>query len=57
LRSVKGSVAGKFGHAGKKLGEFGTVNEIDCCNPDQLYVGGVGNCRVQKITLCSVTPA
>ena len=54
---LNGSVAGKFGHAGKKPGEFGTVNEIDCRNPNQLYVGEVGNYRVQKITLRSAPPA
>ena len=54
---LNGSVAGKFGHAGKKPGEFGTVNEIDCRNPNQLYVGEVGNYRVQKVTLRSAPPA
>jgi hypothetical protein len=50
---LNGTVVGKFGHAGKKPGEFGTVNEIDCRNPNQLYVGEIGNYRVQKITLRS----
>jgi hypothetical protein len=54
---LSGSVAGKFGHAGKKSGEFGTVNEIDCRSPNTLYVGEVGNYRVQKITLRSAPPA
>ena len=49
--TLDGRIMGKFGHAGKQLGEFGTVNEIDCRNPNQLYVGEVGNLRVQKITL------
>ena len=46
-----------LGHAGKKPGEFGTVNEIDCRNPNQLYVGEVGNYRVQKINLRSAPPS
>jgi hypothetical protein len=54
---LSGTVVGKFGHAGKKSGEFGTVNEIDCRNPNQLYVGEVGNYRVQKVTLRSAPPA
>jgi hypothetical protein len=50
---LNGSVVGKFGKAGKKSGEFGTVNEIDCRNPNQLYVGEIGNYRVQKVTIKS----
>ena len=48
---LDGTVVGKFGHAGKAPKEFGTVNEIDCRTPNQLYVGEVGNYRVQKISL------
>jgi len=48
---LSGSVVGKFGHAGKKIGDFGTVNEIDCRNPSVLYVGEKGNYRVQKVSL------
>ena len=48
---LDGAVVGKFGHAGKAPKEFGTVNEIDCRSPNQLYVGEVGNYRVQKISL------
>ena len=54
---LNGTVVGKFGHAGKKPGEFGTVNEIDCRNPNQLYVGEVGNYRVQKINLRAAPPS
>jgi hypothetical protein len=31
--------------------EFGTANEIDCRNPNTLYIGEVTNWRVQKVTL------
>jgi hypothetical protein len=48
---LTGKVLGKFGRAGKMLKEFGTVNAIDCRNPNQLYVGEIGNLRVQKVTL------
>jgi DNA-binding beta-propeller fold protein YncE len=48
---LTGKVLGKFGRAGKMLKEFGTVNAIDCRTPNQLYVGEIGNLRVQKLTL------
>ena len=35
---LDGTVLGKFGTAGKLLKEFGTVNEIDCRNPNELIV-------------------
>src|SRR3954466_13093886 len=46
-----GTGVGKFGRAGKLLKEFGTVNAIDCRTENVLYVGEVGNFRVQKLTL------
>jgi NHL repeat len=48
---LDGKVLGKFGRAGKLAKEFGTVNEIDCRNPNEIYVGELTNWRVQKITL------
>jgi len=48
---LDGTVIGRFGRAGKMLKEFGTVNAIDCRNENVLYVGEVGNLRVQKLTL------
>jgi len=48
---LDGSIVGKFGRAGKLLKEFGTVNAIDCRTENILYVGEVGNFRVQKLTL------
>src|ERR1700722_501358 len=48
---LDGTMAGKFGRAGKLLKEFGTVNAIDCRNENTLYVGEIGNLRVQKLTL------
>jgi hypothetical protein len=47
---LDGRVVGRFGTAGKRLKEFGTVNEIDCRNPNALYVGELTNWRVQKLT-------
>jgi hypothetical protein len=48
---LDGTVLGKFGTAGKLLKEFGTVNEIDCRNPNELVVGEIANWRVQRILL------
>jgi hypothetical protein len=48
---LDGTILGKFGHAGKKLGEFGTVHEIDCRNENELLVSEIITWRVQKLTL------
>ena len=48
---LDGTVTGKFGRAGKLPKEFGTVNAIDCRAANTLYVGEIGNLRVQKLTL------
>lgn len=48
---LDGKVIGKFGRAGKQLREFGTVNQIDCRNPNELLVGETLNWRVQRLTL------
>ena len=49
--SLDGTIKGKFGRAGKLLKEFGTVNAIDCRNENSLYVGELGNLRVQKLVM------
>ena len=48
---LDGTVLGKFGRAGKLPKEFGTVNAIACPSETTLYVGEVGNLRVQKLAL------
>jgi DNA-binding beta-propeller fold protein YncE len=48
---LDGTITGKFGRAGKLPKEFGTVNAIDCRGENTLYVGEVGNLRVQKLVL------
>jgi hypothetical protein len=48
---LDGTVLGKFGAAGKLLKEFGTVNAMDCRNPNELVVGEITNWRVQRIRL------
>src|ERR1700722_6652737 len=48
---LDGTITGRFGRAGKLPKEFGTVNAIDCRGENTLYVGEVGNLRVQKLVL------
>jgi hypothetical protein len=48
---LDGTVVGKFGRAGKALGEFDAVHEIDCRDPDRLLVSEIDAWRVQKIVL------
>ena len=48
---LDGTVLGKFGRAGKQFKEFGMVNEIDCRDPNTLYVAELMNWRVQKLSL------
>ncbi|MDR1990426.1 MAG: peptidyl-alpha-hydroxyglycine alpha-amidating lyase family protein [Acidobacteriaceae bacterium] len=46
---LDGTVIGKFGKAGKGLGEFSTVHEIDCRNPNEIFVSEISAWRAQKI--------
>lgn len=46
---LDGKILGKFGKAGKGLGEFQTVHGIDCRNPNELFVGEISAWRVQKL--------
>ena len=48
---LDGTIVGKFGKAGKRPKEFGTVNSIDCRTENTLLVGELANMRVQKLTL------
>lgn len=48
---LDGRILGKFGRAGKLLKEFGSVHEIDCRNPNEVFVGELTNWRVQKLSL------
>jgi hypothetical protein len=48
---LDGTIVGKFGKAGKALKEFSTVHEIDCRNPNELFVSEITAWRVQKIQL------
>jgi sugar lactone lactonase YvrE len=48
---LDGTIIGKFGRAGKRLKEFSTVHEIDCRNPNELFVAEITAWRIQKILL------
>ena len=53
---LDGTIVGKFGKAGKGLGEFSTVHAIDCRNPNELYVSEISAWRAQKIMLTPQPP-
>jgi DNA-binding beta-propeller fold protein YncE len=48
---LDGTILGRFGKAGKHLGEFGTVHEIDCRTENDLIVAEITRWRFQKLTL------
>jgi sugar lactone lactonase YvrE len=48
---LDGTILGKFGRAGKAWKEFSTVHEIDCRNPNELYIAEITAWRAQKIIL------
>ena len=52
---LDGTIIGKFGKAGKALGEFQTVHGLDCRNPDELTVSEIAAWRVQRIKLRPTT--
>ena len=51
MLSLDGKINGSFGTAGHGLKEFSAVNSMDCRSEDTLFVGELGNWRVQKIKL------
>lgn len=48
---LDGTILGKFGHAGKKLGEFSTVHEMDCHSENEIYTAEINRWNIQKIEL------
>ena len=54
---LDGTILGRFGKPGKQLGEFSTVHEIDCRNPNELFVAEITAWRIQKIILRPQPPA
>jgi NHL repeat len=48
---LDGKVLGRFGKAGHAFKEFSSIHQMDCRNPDELYVAEITAWRVQKILL------
>jgi sugar lactone lactonase YvrE len=48
---LDGTILGKFGKAGKKLGEFSTIHEMDCRSENEIYTAEINRWGVQKIVL------
>ena len=48
---VDGMIVGRFGLAGKAIGDFGSVNAIDCRVENDLLVGELGNWRARRVRL------
>ena len=54
---LDGTIVGKFGKAGKGLGEFSTVHAIDCRNPNELFVVEISAWRAQKLLFTPQPPS
>jgi hypothetical protein len=52
---LDGTIIGKFGRAGKAAGEFATIHQMDCRDPNVIYTAEINNWRSQKILLKTAT--
>ena len=50
---LDGTILGKFGKAGKSVGDFSTVHSMDCRNPNEIYTAEITAWRAQKIIVKS----
>ena len=48
---LDGTIVGKFGRAGKAPGEFATIHQMDCRDPERIYTAEINDWRSQKILL------
>ena len=48
---LDGTIIGKFGRAGKAPGEFATIHQMDCRDPNTIYTAEINDWRSQKILL------
>lgn len=48
---LDGTVLGRFGKGGHAVGEFSTLHQMDCRNPDEIYTAEITGWRVQKVQL------
>jgi outer membrane protein assembly factor BamB len=53
---LDGTVIGRFGKAGHGFKEFSSIHQMDCRNPDSMYVAEITQFRVQKILLKPLSP-
>ena len=51
FEQTDGTIIGKFGKGGKALGEFSTIHQMDCRDPNTIYTAEINNWRAQKIVL------
>ena len=48
---LDGTVLGKFGSPGHGFKQFSSIHQMDCRNPDELYVAEITAWRAQKLIL------
>jgi hypothetical protein len=48
---LDGRIVGKFGKAGKAPGEFATIHQMDCRDPNVIFTAEINDWRSQKIVL------
>ena len=48
---LDGTIVGKFGRAGKAPGEFATIHQMDCRDPNVIFTAEINDWRSQKIIL------
>jgi len=51
---LDGTVIGRFGEAGKDLGDFQTIHGMSCRNPNEIIIAEISAWRVQKILVASM---
>ena len=48
---LDGTIVGKFGRGGKAPGEFATIHQMDCRDPNVIFTAEINDWRSQKILL------
>jgi DNA-binding beta-propeller fold protein YncE len=51
MMELDGTILGKFGRAGKELGQFQTVHGMDCRDPSTMLISEITAWRVQKLQI------
>ena len=50
------AIVGKFGRGGKAPGEFATIHQMDCRDPNVIFTAEINDWRSQKIILKPQAP-